>query len=290
MKELLKKLRNYEIRIRMLIKSRMQGDFHSVFKGSGLEFDDVRSYQYGDDVRSINWNISAKGHDTYVNTFKEEKEQTVFFIVDVSASQEIGQKGRRKIDVATEICGLLALTAVSEQSQIGMLCFSDVKERYVKPAKGIRHAYELISVLFELAPKSLQTDLKKAFLYALGLLKKKSVIIIISDFIDTGFETMLKALASKHDVVAIQISDRKEVKLPALGIIPVYDTERAMTVWMNTSSSHFKDTVKKMQEQNHENLEEICRKYRANYTQVFTHEDFIPKLISLFKVNHSRGN
>ncbi len=118
----------------------------------------------------------------------------------------------------------------------------------------------------------------------------KSVIIIISDFIDTGFETMLKALASKHDVVAIQISDRKEVELPALGIIPVYDTERAMTVWMNTSSRNFKQTVKDLQEQNHENLEAICRKYKANYTQVFTHEDFIPKLISLFKVNHSRGN
>ncbi len=285
MKELIKKLRSYEIRIRNLIKSRMQGDFHSVFKGAGLEFDDVRSYQYGDDVRSINWSISAKGHDTYVNTFKEEKEQTVFFVMDVSASQGIGKEERRKIDVALEICGVMALSAVKEQSQIGLLCFSDTKERYVKPAKGLRHAYEIISVLYELEPKSLKTDLKKAFLYTLGLLKKKSVVIIISDFIDTDFEVMLKALAGKHDVVAIQVSERRETFLPKLGIIPVYDIERGHSVWVNTSSDKFRHAIRELNHNTRNNLEELCRKYRANYAQIYTHEDFVPKLVKLFKVS-----
>ena len=133
MRELVKKLRKYQIKIRKAINNQMQGDFHSVFKGSGLEFDDVRSYQYGDDVRIIDWHVSAKGHGTFVKTFKEEKEQIVFFLLDVSASQEIGNPGRRKIDIAKEICGVLALSAVHEQSQIGLVCYSNQKEKYIKP-------------------------------------------------------------------------------------------------------------------------------------------------------------
>ena len=136
MKELVKKLRKYQIQIRKAINNQMQGDFHSVFKGSGLEFDDVRAYQYGDDVRIIDWNVTAKGHGTFVKTFREEKEQIVFFLIDVSASQEIGTPGNQKIDIAKEIGGVLALSAVEEQSQVGLICFSDQKERYVKPGKG----------------------------------------------------------------------------------------------------------------------------------------------------------
>ncbi len=143
MRELFKKLLKYEIKIRKAINTRMQGNFHSVFKGSGLEFDDVRAYQYGDDVRTIDWNVTAKGHDTYVKTFKEEKEQYVYVILDVSASQEIGKEGKQKIDASKEISGLLSLSAIREQSQLGLICFSDQKEKYIKPGKGMRHAYHI---------------------------------------------------------------------------------------------------------------------------------------------------
>src|SRR6476620_5242593 len=153
MKDLLKKLQKFELRIRKVIDTQMQGDFHSVFKGSGLEFSEVRAYQYGDDVRTIDWNVSAKGNGTFVKIFKEEKEQTVFFMVDVSASQEIGKRNRRKLDVTREICGVLALSAVKEDSQVGLYCFTDRKEKYIKPSKGIKQGYELVVNLFKLEPK-----------------------------------------------------------------------------------------------------------------------------------------
>src|SRR6187431_1725914 len=172
MRDLLKKLRKYEIQIRKAINSHMQGDFHSVFKGSGLEFDDVRPYQYGDDIRTIDWNVSAKGHGTFVKTFKEEKEQTVFFILDVSASEDIGSPGKTKVDIGKEICGVLALSAVKESSHVGLICYSDQKEKYLKPTKGHSQAYEIISALVNLKPQSLKTNLSKAIAFSLNAIKR----------------------------------------------------------------------------------------------------------------------
>lgn len=283
MKELLKKLRKYEIQIRKAINNQMQGDFHSVFKGSGIEFDDVRTYQYGDDIRTIDWNVSAKGHGVYVKTFKEEKEQIVFFILDVSASQEIGRDGFRKIDVAKEICGSLALSALRESSQVGLLCFSDSKEKYVKPDKGQKHGYQLISTLYKLKPQSLKTNLNEAIRYTMGLMKKRAVIILISDFIDEGYLDNFKLMCNKHDVVAIQLSELREMRFPMLGIIPVFDKESNKTVWMNTSSLSFRRRINGSFIDNRKKLQEVCKRNKASYSQVLTHEDFVPKLVKLFR-------
>jgi uncharacterized protein (DUF58 family) len=284
MKELLKKLRKYEIEIRKFINNHMQGDFHSVFKGSGLEFDDVRAYQYGDDVRSIDWHVSAKGHGTFVKTYREEKEQTVFFVLDVSASQEIGNPGREKIQMAKEICGVLALSALKENSEVGLICFSDRKEKYIKPNKGMKHAYYLISEIFKLVPSSIKTDISKAILFTLNLLKRKSIVIFISDFIDENFEKNLKALARKHDLVAIHISDQRETDLPKLGIVPLYDKESGRTLWMNTSSGAFRAGLDQTFSGKKQNLEDLCRKHNADYLEVNTRDDYVPKLIKLFKI------
>jgi uncharacterized protein (DUF58 family) len=286
MKELLKKLRRYEIQIRKAINAYMQGDYHSVFKGSGLEFDDVRAYQYGDDVRTIDWNVSAKGHGTYIKTYKEEKEQIVFFILDVSASQEIGIPGRQKLDIAREICGVLALSAIKESSQAGLLCFSDRKEKYVRPGKGSKHAYILFSELFSLNPVSLKTDIRKSILYALDLLKRKSVVIFISDFIDSGYESNLKALARMHDLVVIQVSDQRETDLPRLGIVPLFDRESGKTLWMNTSSGRFRNNLNNNFKGKKLDLEKLCRKHNANYLVVDTKDDYVPKLVRLFRVRN----
>ncbi|MCC5928508.1 MAG: DUF58 domain-containing protein [Cyclobacteriaceae bacterium] len=289
MRELIKKLRNYEIQIRKAIKSQMQGDFHSVFRGSGIEFDDVRQYQYGDDVRSIHWSVSAKGHGTFVKTYKEEKEQTVFFVLDVSASQEIGTEGKQKIDVAREICGVLCLSAVKEGSQTGLICFSDQKEKYIKPGKGDKHAYNFISELIRLKSQSLKTDISRAILYTLNLVKRRSIIIFISDFIDTGYEANLRALARKHDLVVIHISDQRETNLPGLGIIPLFDKESRKTLWVNTSSSIFRSRLKSNFSGKQVELENFCRKNQASYLNISTDDDYVPKLIKLFKVrNKSR--
>ena len=284
MKEILAKLRKYEIKIRQAVNAQMRGDFHSVFKGSGLEFSDVRAYQYGDDVRSIDWNVSAKGHGTFVKIFKEEKEQTVFFVVDVSASQEIGSRRRRKLDVTKEICGVLALSAVKEESQVGLYCFTDRREKYMKPHKGIKQGYEIVTSLFTLQPVSVKTDLAKAISFVLTILKRKSVVILVSDFISEDYEHNLKALARKHDLVVIHLYDPRETNLPSLGIIPLYDQESCKTIWLNTSSQAFKRELNGIFHNNQQRLEQLCKQYKANYLAVNTEEDFVPKLVKLFKV------
>lgn len=284
LKELLKKLRNYEIRIRKAVNQQMHGDFHSVFKGSGLEFDDIREYQYGDDVRTIDWNVTAKGHGTYIKTFKEEKEQTVFFLLDVSASQDIGREGMKKIDIAKEILGVLALSALREQNNVGVFCFSDTKEKYIKPGKGMKFAYELISLVYRLKPLSLKTDINKALSYVLNLVKRRSVVILISDFIDENYDKNIKALANKHDLVVIQLSDRREAKLPRLGIIPVFDKENKKTIWINTSSSEFRNNITHKFNLNKNLLQDICKKSNSSYLQIFNNEDYLNKLIKLFQV------
>lgn len=286
MKDLLRKLRRYEIQIRKAINSQMQGDFHSIFKGSGLEFDDVRPYQYGDDIRTIDWNVSAKGHGTFVKTFREEKEQTVFFILDVSASENIGSPGRTKADMGKEICGVLALSAGKESSHVGLICFSDVKEKYLKPTKGNLQAYEIISALANLKPKSTQTNLSKAISFALNTIKRRSVVILVSDFIDEGYFHNLKSLARRHDLVVIHISDKRETRLPKLGIIPIEDKESQRTLWINTSFGDFRDKIVKRYSNRKSELESFSRKHQINFISLDTDDDYVPKLLKLFKVRN----
>lgn len=286
MKDLLKKLRRYEIQIRKAINSQMQGDFHSVFKGTGLEFDDVRPYQYGDDVRTIHWNVSAKGHGTFVKTYREEKEQTVFFILDVSASEDIGSPGKTKADIGKEICGVLTLSAVKESSHVGLICFSDVREKFIKPIKGHSQAYEIISTLANLKPKSLKTNLSKAISFALNAIRRRSVVILISDFIDEGYTDNLRALAKRHDLVVIHISDKRETRLPKLGIIPVVDKESQRTLWINTSFGDFRPKISKRHDLRKDELQKFSRKHEVNFISLDTDEDYVPKLLRLFKVRN----
>lgn len=286
MKELLKKLRKYEIQIRKAINSQMKGDFHSVFKGTGLEFDDVRPYQYGDDIRTIDWNVSAKGHGTFVKTFREEKEQTVFFILDVSASQHIGSEGRMKVDIGREICGVLALAAVKESSHVGLICYSDQRELYIRPSKGVGQAYQIIHGLINLNTTSLKTNLAKALAFGLNAIKRRSVIILLSDFIDENYEHNLKALARRHDLVVIHISDKRETRLPKLGIIPIEDKESKKTLWVNTSFGNFRTKISERLEERKQMLEKFSRKHQINFISLDTEEDYVPKLLKLFKVRN----
>jgi uncharacterized protein (DUF58 family) len=285
-KELLKKLRRYEIQIRKAVNSQMQGDFHSLFKGTGLEFDDVRPYQYGDDIRTIDWNVSAKGHGTFVKTFREEKEQTIFFILDVSASQDIGSPSKTKVDIAKEVCGVLALSGAKESSQLGLICFSDVREKALKPKKGMAQAYEIIHNIVSLQPQSLKTNLNKAIAFAQNFIKRRSVIVMISDFIDENYFSGLKSLARKHDLVVIRISDKRETQLPKLGIIPVFDKETQKTIWVNTSFGGFREKIAAHSTTRQEELAEFSKKHQINFLSIDTDEDYVPKLLKLFKVRN----
>lgn len=278
------KLRKYEIRMRKAVTSERHGNFHSVFKGSGLEYDDLRLYQYGDDVRAIDWNTSAKGHGTFIKIFKEDKEQTAFFMLDVSASQRVGEVNKLKIDIAKEICGVLTLSAIQEASRVGLLCFSDKNERYIRPSDGMKHGYGLLSELYKLIPESTKTSISEAILVALNILRRRSLIFLISDFIDTNYQHNLKALARKHDLIVIHLYDLRETSLPKLGIIPLYDAEKQKTTWVNTSSSQYREDMANRFQSRSAELEKLCHQNRADYISINTQEDYVPALIRLFKV------
>ncbi len=266
----------------------MQGDFQSIFKGSGLEFDDVRAYQYGDDIRTIDWNVTAKGHGTFVKTFKEEKEQTVFFILDVSASQEIGKDGAQKIDIGKEITALLAFSAIKESSQVGLLCYSDRKEKYIKPGKGNRHGYEIFSSLFSLKPTSKKTNLDAAIKFGLDLLKRRSIIFLVSDFVDEDYIHSLKGMGRKHDLIIVHLFDQREASFPNLGIVPLYEKEAGKNIWVNTASPGFKNMFDKNYTKSREQLARFCRRNDVNYLPIDTSEDYVPKLIKLFAIRNSK--
>ena len=288
MNQILKKLRRYEIMIRKVVNNQLQGDYQSIFKGAGLEFDDLRPYQYGDDVRTIEWKVSAKGHGTFVKTFREDKDQSVYFLLDISGSQDIGEMGNKKIDSSKEIAGVLTLAAIFEGSQVGLISFSDQKEKIILPGKGPKQGVKIIQGIFNHENKSLKTNLKEMFNFALNLIKKRSIIIVISDFIDEGYERPFKALADKHDLVAIQITDPRESALPSLGIIPIYDKEQGRTTWVNTAFGSFSRKISDTFTSERDHLKTICKKNQINYLGVSTKDDIVMPLIELFK-NRNRS-
>lgn len=283
MNQLLKKLRRYEIMIRKVVNNQLQGDYQSIFKGSGLEFDDLRPYQYGDDFRTIEWKVSAKGHGTFVKTFREDKDQSVYFLLDISGSQDIGDEGKKKIDIGKEVAGVLTLAAVFEGSQVGLISFSDQKEKIILPGKGPKQGIKIIQGIFGHKNLSLKTNLKEMFNFALNIIKKRSIVIVISDFIDQGYERPFKALAQKHDLIAIQITDPRESALPTLGIIPVYDKEQGRTTWVNTAFGSFSKKILESFSSEREHLKEICKKNQINYLEISTKNDIVLPLIELFK-------
>ncbi len=282
MQELFKKLRKYEVKIRKAVNAHQQGEFKSIFKGTGLEFDDVRQYQYGDDVRAIDWNVTAKGHGAFIKTFKEERDQSVFFVVDVSASQEIGKQNAQKIDLAKELTGVLGLAAANIGSQVGLLCFTDQREKFIKPGKGNTHIYNLITELYKLTPTSRGTNIRSGIVETLARVKRKSVIILISDFLDTNYDNELKSLAKRHDLIVLHVYDPTESKLPNLGITPVIDKETGRKSWVNTSFFGFgKKSAKQLAEKTN-TMEALCKKFQIDYLKLETGTDYTTALIGLF--------
>jgi uncharacterized protein (DUF58 family) len=280
---LVRRLRHLEIRIRKAVEAQLQGDFHSVFKGTGLEFDDVRLYQYGDEVRAIDWAVSSKGHGTFVKTYQEEKEQQVLVLLDVSASLDVGDGQRRKLDVARDIAGLLALSAARQGSALGVLAFSDQKEMYLPPGKGPRAAYALIQRLFALVPASRRTAVGAGIKQALGLLKRRSLVVLISDFIDGNYERELTMLAQRHDLIVVQLLAPRERHFPAIGIVPLCDAETGRVRWVNTSSADFRARVISSADRQQAELVNICRRNRTGFLALSTEGDFVPQLVNLFR-------
>lgn len=282
MKEILKKVRKYEIKIRKFLNSRNQGEYKSIFKGTGLDFDDLRPYQYGDDHRSINWNITAKEDKIYTNTYKEDKEQSVFFLVDVSKSQHIGRE-ENKINISKEITSVLTLSALNTNSQVGLICFSDQKELFIESKKGISHGYRIIKNLYDLKQKSNKTNLTSMVKFFMGTIKKKSLVIILSDFIDENYIKSLKSLSKSHDVICLHIYDDYEAKIPELGIIQVEEKENNFKKWVNTSSRSFQKMTNKFFDEKSNEIKKKMNSIGINYLKINSKENYIKNLIKLFK-------
>lgn len=287
MKEILKKVRKYEIEIRKYLNNSNQGDYNSIFKGSGIDFDDLRPYQYGDDHRSINWNISAKEDKIYTNTYKEDKEQSVFFLIDVSKSQHIG-KEENKINISKEITSVLTISALNTNSQVGVLCFSDQKELFIQSKKGPSHGYRIIKNLYEMNQKSSKTNISLMIKFFMNTVKKKSLVILISDFIDENYNKNLGALAKKHDVVCLHIYDDYETNIPNLGIIELEEKENNFRKWVNTSSEKFKNLSKNLFITKPEELKKDMNSKGINYLKINSKKNYIKNLIKLFKYRKKR--
>jgi uncharacterized protein (DUF58 family) len=235
-KELLKKVRQLEIRTRGLVNQVFSGEYHSVFKGRGMAFSEVREYQIGDDIRSIDWNVTARFDHPFVKIFEEERELTVMLLVDLSGSQFFGSQGQLKRDIAVEISAILAFSAMKNGDKVGALLFSDQIEKFVPPRKGQFHALRIVRELISFEPKHSATSIRGALEYLNHVLKKRSIVFVISDFIDSGYETALGIAGKRHDLIGIRLIDPREQELPRLGLITFRDAETGAQRWIDTAN------------------------------------------------------
>jgi uncharacterized protein (DUF58 family) len=259
-----------------MVRSQTSGEAKSPFKGSGLEFDDVRAYAYGDDVRAIDWKVSARTQTTYIKTFKEEKDQAVYLLVDASASMKVGLKNHKQ-DQINRIAGTLMLAAAEQGSQVGFIGFTNRLEKIIKAKKGLKHTGYMINSLIKFLPNATGTNIGVTLRNALGVIKRTAVIIIISDFIDTSYERELKALGKKHDVILIQIA--QEEKIPRLGIIPVRNAESGKINLINTSFGRAK---RKLSESTNDVLKTLCNKHQIDHVKLNATEEITQPLTQLF--------
>ena len=235
-RDLLKKVRQIEIKTRGLVNQIFSGEYHSVFKGRGMEFSEVREYQYGDDIRSIDWNVSARFNHPFVKIFEEERELTVMLLVDLSGSQFFGSQGWLKRDIAVEISAILAFSAMKNGDKVGAMLFSDQIEKFVPPRKGQSHALRIVRELISYEPRRSATSIKGALEYLNHILKKRSIVFVISDFLDSGYETALRIAGKRHDLIGIRLIDPREQELPRLGLVAFRDAETGTQRWIDTAN------------------------------------------------------
>jgi uncharacterized protein (DUF58 family) len=281
--ELIKKVRKIEIKSRGLSTQIFSGEYHSKFKGRGMAFSEVREYQPGDDIRTIDWNVTARFSHPFVKVFEEEREMTVMLLVDVSASEKFGSKKQLKQDLLTELCAVLAFSAMQNNDKIGVIFFSDKIEKFVSPQKGRTHVLRIIRELIEFKPSNKGTDIAYALRYFNNMIKKRCTAFLISDFIDQGFDDALKIACRKHDLVAIRLYDEREKELPKVGLLNIQDSETGKTIWVDTNNEKFRKFYISEAKRNEEQLLTTFRKNGVDHTSIATHENYVKPLIDLFK-------
>lgn len=282
-KELLKKVRKIEIKTKRLSNHVFGGEYHSTFKGRGMTFSEVRSYQFGDDVRSIDWNVTARYNEPFVKVFEEERELTMMMLVDVSGSELFGTGDQFKKEIITEIAATLAFSATQNNDKIGLLLFSDQLELFIPPKKGRSHVLRIIRELIEFEPKGRNTNLTEALKYATNVLKKKAIIFVLSDFIDDGYQHSLKIISGKHDVTGIRVYDPREEEIPNLGMVQMRDQETWEMLMVNTGSKTIRRSYAEYFRDRENYFRESFTKSGAGSFSTRVDESYVKKLLGYFK-------
>lgn len=282
--ELLKKVRKIEIKTRGLSSQVFSGEYHSAFKGRGMAFSEVREYTPGDDVRTIDWNVTARFSTPFVKVFEEERELSVVLMVDVSASGAFGTRSQMKQDMITELCAVVAFSAAQNNDKIGVIFFSDKIEKFIPPKKGKSHVLRIIRELIEFKPENKKTDLQIALKYMTNVIKKRSIVFLISDFYaENNYKDALKIAGKKHDLVAMRIQDKAEQELPEIGLIKLKDNESGKIIWVNTSDKEFRKQFAINQLKFEEELKDTFNRSGIDSTRIMTHENYVKPLMNLFK-------
>jgi uncharacterized protein (DUF58 family) len=281
--ELLSKVRKIEIKTKGLSKHIFSGEYHSAFKGRGMSFSEVRSYQYGDDVRNIDWNVTARTGEPHVKVFEEERELTVMLLVDFSQSAYFGSTRQFKHEIMTEICAVLAFSAINNNDKVGIILFTDTIELFVPPKKGRQHILRIIRELIDFQPKGKGTKLETALQYFNNVIKKRSICFLVSDFMDRGFDTAMRIAARKHDMVGIHLFDPRETELPDIGLIRALDPERDEVRWIDTHSKALRDLYAEGFREQSEYARNVLIRSGAEMVSISTRESYVNALMKFFQ-------
>lgn len=288
--ELLKKVRQIEIKTRGLSRNIFAGQYHSAFKGRGMAFSEVREYQYGDDIRDIDWNVTARYNKPYIKVFEEEREMTVMLLIDVSDSLDFGTRNATKRDIVTEMAATLAFSAIQNNDKIGVIFFTNKIEKFIPPKKGRKHILYIIRELIDFQPENHQTDMAMVLKFLTNALKKRCTAFLISDFIDVSdFDNALTIANRKHDIVALQVYDKLDVTLPSVGFMKIADSETGEEMWIDTSSKHVRDDYNEYYEKQKMLIQHAFVRSRVDNVSMATDEDYVKALLTLFhKRNYMR--
>lgn len=281
--ELLKKVRHIEIKTRGLSNQIFAGEYHSAFKGKGMTFSEVREYNYGDAIRNIDWNVTARLNHPFVKVFEEERELTVMLLIDVSGSKNFGTQNRYKFDLMTEIAAVLSFSAINNNDKIGVIMFSDKVEKFIPPQKGRKHILRIIQEMLNFEPESKQTNVSAALEFLTSAIKKRSIAFIISDFIDADFQDALTIANRKHDVVALRLYDLRESELLPIGLVQMVDAETGTTQWVDTSSNAVRKAYNQWWVEQSEKVETSFKRSGVDFATIATNDDYVKPLIGLFK-------
>jgi uncharacterized protein (DUF58 family) len=287
-KELLKQVRQIEIKTKGLVNQVFSGEYHSVFKGRGMEFSEVREYQFGDDIRNIDWNVTARFGHPYIKIFEEERELTVMLMVDLSGSLSFGTVDKTKQQVAAEVSAILAFSAMKNNDKVGLILFTDKIERFVPPRKGRTHVLRIISEVLSFEPSGKSTGIKQALEYMNNAIKKRSIAFLLSDFIDEGFEKILRIVGRKHDLIGIVLKDEKEDHIPKIGIVKFMDAETGEQRYIDTSDAKFQKWYRLLIEEKKKRMQNLFITSRLDSIEIQTGQNYIAPLVKFFRMRERR--